>query len=223
MASFASLVSLNDKPTAFGTFDDDLHFQEDADKIILYVKRRLGDDIMSVELTNRQIWTNFEEACLEFSKNVNAHQAESYMSNLLGLKIGPTETFKKNSHGHYYWNDVDIEGSPLLIQDTFDPRFQNANFKGKYVQEGDTDAIPRQIEAELDNNSKISASPILDKRIGPHGKEQKFPRETHEYLIRRAEPYASEAFVGGVSNSEVDVVGPLVLQFPMYRTNNTIF
>ena len=29
--------------------------------------------------------------------------------------------------------------------------------------------------------------------------------------------------VGGVSNSEVDVVGPLALQFPMYRTNNTIF
>ena len=201
MASFASLVASNNKPTAFGTFDDDLHFQEDADKIILYVKRRLGDDIMSVELTNRQIWTNFEEACLEFSKNVNAHQAESYMSNLLGLKIGPTETFKKNSHGHYYWNDVDIDGSPLLIQDTFDPRFQNANFKGKYVQQNNVDVIPRQIEADLsdpnDNTTKISASPILDKRIGPHGKEQKFPRETLEYLVRRAEPYAAEAVVGG--------------------------
>ncbi len=43
--------------------------------------------------------------------------------------------------------------------------------------------------------------PVIDKRLGPNGKEQKFPRETLEYLIRRAEPYASEAFVGGVSNS----------------------
>ena len=93
MASFSSTT----QPTPFGIFDDDLHFQEDADGMILYVKRRLGDDIMSVELTNRQIWTNFEEATLEFSKNVNAHQAESYMSNLLGLSTGPTVSYKKNT------------------------------------------------------------------------------------------------------------------------------
>ena len=103
MASFTSLVASNSRPTAFGVFDDDLHFQEDAESIILYVKRRLGDDIMSVELTNKQIWTNFEEACLEFSKNVNAHQAESYMSNLLGLSTGHTESYKKNANGHYYF------------------------------------------------------------------------------------------------------------------------
>lgn len=195
MASFASLVASNDKPTAFGTFDDDLHFQEDADKILLYVKRRLGDDIMSVELTNRQIWTNFEEACLEFSKNVNAHQAESYMSNLLGLKIGPTETFKKNSYGHYYFGSDSLKDeSPLLIQDTFDPRFQNSNFQGKY----DLSSGQREIIESLDiNNQRQVGEPILDKRIGPHGKEQKFPRETLEYLIRRAEPYATEAVVGG--------------------------
>ena len=192
MASFASLVASNDKPTPFGTFDDDLHFQEDADSIILYVKRRLGDDIMSVELTNKQIWTNFEEATLEFSKNVNAHQAESYMSNLLGLQIGPTETFKKNVKGHYYFGGDDLKDeSPLLIQDTFDPRFQNSNFQGKYNDSG-------EIVESLDNNDlRQSASPNVEKRLGPHGKEQQFPRETLEYLVRRAEPYAQDAGVGG--------------------------
>ena len=194
MASFAS----TNQPTPFGTFDDDLHFQEDADSIILYVKRRLGDDIMSVELTNKQIWTNFEEATLEFSKNVNAHQAESYMSNLLGLQIGPMETFKKNSFGHYYYDEDAIETSPLLIQDTFDPRFQNANSKAKYSEDENGAIItPRQIEADLVDNEKVSAIPIVEKRLGPHGKEQQFPRETLEYLVRRAEPYASDAGVGG--------------------------
>lgn len=195
MASFTSLVSSNSKPTAFGVFDDDLHFQEDAESILLYVKRRLGDDIMSVELTNKQIWTNFEEACLEFSKNVNAHQAESYMSNLLGLKIGPTETFKKNANDHYYYDDTK---NPLLIQDTFDPRFQNSNSKGVYsVDDNNEVIIPREIVADLVGGNKVAAEPIVDKRIGPHGKEQKFPRETLEYLVRRAEPYAAEAVVGG--------------------------
>jgi len=192
MASFASLVASNDKPTPFGTFDDDLHFQEDADSIILYVKRRLGDDIMSVELTNKQIWTNFEEATLEFSKNVNAHQAESYMSNLLGLQIGPTETFKKNDKGHYYFGDEAAKNtSPLLIQDTFDPRFQNSNFQGKYNDDN-------EIVESLDNEgNRQTAFANVEKRLGPHGKEQQFPRETLEYLVRRAEPYAQDAGVGG--------------------------
>lgn len=192
MASFTSLVSSNSKPTAFGVFDDDLHFQEDAESILLYVKRRLGDDIMSVELTNKQIWTNFEEACLEFSKNVNAHQAESYMSNLLGLKIGPTETFKKNANDHYYYDPSNPDDTPLLIQDTFDPRFKNSNKKGQYKVVDDVTTT------EVEEHDVTGAEePIVDKRIGPHGKEQKFPRETLEYLVRRAEPYAAEAVVGG--------------------------
>ena len=92
MATFASTTA----PTPFGIFDADTHFQEDADGVVLYVKRRLGDDVLSVELTNKQIWANFEEATMEFSKQMNAHQAESYMSNILGLSTGHNTTFKKN-------------------------------------------------------------------------------------------------------------------------------
>ena len=106
MASFVEILnSASDgRPTPFGAFDTDTHFQEEADSLVLYVKRRLGDDIMSVELTSKQIWASFEEATLEFSKQVNAHQAESYMSNILGLKTGPSETYKKNKYGHYLEN-----------------------------------------------------------------------------------------------------------------------
>ena len=172
------------KPTPFGVFDDDDHFIEDADNIVLYIKRRLGDDIMSVELTNKQIWANFEEAVLEFSKNINANQASSYMSNLIGLSTGPSETFKKSEMTARYYGltDADVEYD-LQYQDVFDPRFRNAN----YAYDFDND------ERILDlNGDEIKLSPIVDKRIGPHGKEQTFPRETFEYLIRRAEPYANE-------------------------------
>tara|TARA_B100000212_G_scaffold9485_2_gene7015 strand:+ start:3093 stop:4496 length:1404 start_codon:yes stop_codon:yes gene_type:complete len=172
MASFA----LTTKPTPFGVYDNDDHFKEEADSIILYVKRKLGDDVMSVELTSKQIWANFEEAVLVFSKQINAHQAESYLSNLYGIKIGQNETFKKNAAGEY----VDANDAKLTIQDTFDARFVNGN--------------------TLASDETTPASPVVELRVGPHGKEQKLPRETLDYLVRRAEPYASESGVGGVNN-----------------------
>ena len=130
MASFVNTLS----PTPFGVYDSDDHFQEEADGMVTWVKRRLGDDIMSVELTNKQIWACFEESVLEFSKHVNGYQAESYMSNLIGMSTGSLE---------------DPSGN----------------------------------------------------KVGPHGFEQTFPRDTLEYLIRRAEPYAGEAGVGGAYNA----------------------
>ena len=177
MASFLSLVNSGDRPTPFGVYDDDDHFQEEADNIILYVKRKLGDDVMSVELTSKQIWANFEEAVLVYSKQLNAHQAESYISNLFGLNIGPNETFKKNSEGKF----VDSSDVVLNIQDTFDPRFVNQNSTG--------------------DGNPGTASPVAVNKIGPNGRENQFPRETLEYLVRRSEPYASEAAVGGSFNS----------------------
>tara|TARA_B100001059_G_scaffold235782_1_gene282794 strand:- start:3159 stop:4580 length:1422 start_codon:yes stop_codon:yes gene_type:complete len=170
MASFVNTTN----PTAFGVYDSDTHFQADANKILIYVKRKLGDDIMSVELTNKQIWTNFEDATLTFSKVVNAHQAESYMSNLMGLDVGHLNTFKKDVSGKF----IDADGNALNIQDTSDPRFVKNNTK------------------TIDNVT-TTAVPVADELIGPHGKEQQFPRETLEYLLRRAEPYANEANVGG--------------------------
>ena len=219
MASFLSL--LGSKPTPFGIYDNDTHFQEDADGLVLYVKRRLGDDIMSVELTNKQIWANFEEAVLEFSKQINSHQAESYMSNLLGLSTGHVVSYKKNTFGDYYFvRDGQVEDNvkdtqPLLIQNTGDPRFKLTNKEGRYDDVDGVRTISQAIVTDDglntgepvlddDDNKQIAdavASPLEDKKLGPHGQEQRFPRETLEYLTRRAEPYASEAGVGGVTDS----------------------
>ena len=75
MASFINTTS----PTPFGFFDNELHFQIDADKMLTFVRRRLGDDIISVELTNKQIWAAFEEASLEYSRFINENMLESHM------------------------------------------------------------------------------------------------------------------------------------------------
>ena len=119
MATFANTTS----PTPFGSFDDDTQFQSDADKIVTFVKRKLGDDILSVELTKKQIWANFEEAMFEYSNIVNQYQTKSQLNNFLGLATGSMS-----------------------------------------------------------------------------GSEQKHPRENLEFLGRFAEPYATEAGIGGSYN-----------------------
>ena len=127
MATFSATTS----PTPFGAFDSDNDFISDADSMVTFVKRRLGDDILSVELTNRQIWACFEESVFEYSKYVNEYQVKSQLANLLGVSTGSMS-----------------------------------------------------------------------------GSEGRFPRETLEFLMRKAEPYASHASIGGSYNN---VSGSLIL------------
>ena len=47
MASFTQTQN----PTPFGFFDADVGFIAEADNMVTFVKRKLGDDVLSVELT----------------------------------------------------------------------------------------------------------------------------------------------------------------------------
>ena len=66
MSSFSNTF----RPTPFGFFDDDQSFIREADSMVTFVKRKLGDDILSVELTKKQIWACFEESFLEYGRIV---------------------------------------------------------------------------------------------------------------------------------------------------------
>ena len=134
MATFQATTS----PTPFGLFDSEKDFIIDANSMVTFVKRKLGDDILSVELTNKQVWMSFEEATLEYGKIVNEYQAKSQLGNLLGVDLGTSS------------------------------------------------------DDQTVNNGVIDG--------GPRGAENKFPRETLEFLMRKAEPYASNAATGGAYN-----------------------
>jgi len=82
-------------PTPFGFFDSDAAFQTEADAMVTFVKRKLGDDILSVELTKKQIWACFEEACLQYGSIVNQYQAKSQLLNLLGSETGSLSGFEQ--------------------------------------------------------------------------------------------------------------------------------
>jgi len=84
MATFSNTTN----PTPFGIYDNESDFLSDADNMVTFVKRKLGDDILSVELTKKQIWGNFEEATLEYSSILNQYQAKSQLVNFLGFTTG---------------------------------------------------------------------------------------------------------------------------------------
>lgn len=81
MPSFVNTIT----PTPFGFFDSDTTFQTEADAMVTFVKRKLGDDVLSVELTRKEIWACFEEACCEYSRLIHETKITSELTNVLGL------------------------------------------------------------------------------------------------------------------------------------------
>jgi len=81
MPIFSQTIS----PTPFGFFDSDTIFQAEADAMITFVKRKLGDDVLSVELTRKEIWACFEESCCEYSRLIHETKITSELTNVLGI------------------------------------------------------------------------------------------------------------------------------------------
>lgn len=91
MATFVTTIS----PTPFGFFDSDSEFQSEADGMVTYVKRKLGDDVLSVELTKKEIWACFEEAVCEYSRLLHETKIVSELTNVLGVPTGSIDITNK--------------------------------------------------------------------------------------------------------------------------------
>jgi hypothetical protein len=72
----------------FNTITPDPIATADADNVKVWIKRHLGDDILSVELTDKQIYANFEQAIHKFSALVNEYYGESNLADFLGTSTG---------------------------------------------------------------------------------------------------------------------------------------
>lgn len=91
MASFLETKN----PTSFGFWDSDPLFQWDAERMITFVLRSLGEDVLGVELPNKKIiWNFFESSTREFQGMIIEYQAKSNLASLLGM---PTGSFNANN------------------------------------------------------------------------------------------------------------------------------
>ena len=71
----------------------DSNFVSGAVDQVAYTHKKLGGDVLDIELTVGNVYSAYEEAVLEYSYQINIHQAKNVLSDLLGMSTG---TFDHN-------------------------------------------------------------------------------------------------------------------------------
>jgi len=55
---------------------------------VTYVYRKLGGDVLDIEIKEENVYAAYEEACLEYSYLINVHQSKNVLSDVLGNSTG---------------------------------------------------------------------------------------------------------------------------------------
>jgi hypothetical protein len=86
----------------FGLISADPKAMDAADRVFQFVRYKLGDSTVNVELTERDVFINFEHALMEFSRHINTYQGKSTLSNLIGTATGSLSGLE----GKYQYNNL---------------------------------------------------------------------------------------------------------------------
>ena len=71
-----------------GAYTGSVEFLSGAAAQVAFTYKRLGGDVLDIELTEQNIYANFEDSVLEYSYLVNIHQAKNALSDVLGATTG---------------------------------------------------------------------------------------------------------------------------------------
>ena len=71
-----------------GAYNESADFLTGALTQVAYTYKKLGGDVLDIEMTEQNVYANYEEACLEYSYLLNLHQAKSIMGSALGGSTG---------------------------------------------------------------------------------------------------------------------------------------
>ncbi len=72
----------------FGIYTGSAEFLTGASTQVNYVYKKLGGDVVDIELTTANVYSAYEEAVLEYSYIVNMHQGKNILSDALGDTTG---------------------------------------------------------------------------------------------------------------------------------------
>ena len=67
------------------------YFCTGASDQVAYVYKKLGGDVLDIELTTGNVFAAYEEATLEYSYILNIHQAKNMLGSALGGPTGPLD------------------------------------------------------------------------------------------------------------------------------------
>ena len=71
-----------------GVYVTSKDFLTGASAQVAYTYKKLGGDILDLEITAANVYANYEEACLEYSYLLNIHQSKNAMGSALGNPTG---------------------------------------------------------------------------------------------------------------------------------------
>jgi hypothetical protein len=173
-------------PTPFSFYDGDSVFQQEADSMVYFVKRKLGDDVLSVELTAKEIWACLEEATLEYSRKVQELQTVSELANVLGQPTGTVDLTNR-----YPERTLDF------LMRTADAYAQAAGVGGDYnAPLGFLNIIPGQQDYNIYDLQLASSPGTLVVDSLPSGGVGKF----RVLEVFHFEPIAAQTFLLNASN-----------------------
>jgi len=72
----------------FGVYSSSGEFLSGAADQVAYTYKKLGGDVIDIELTVGNVYSAYEEAVLEYSNIINSHQAANVLSDALGNDTG---------------------------------------------------------------------------------------------------------------------------------------
>lgn len=78
-----------------GVYSGSSAFLSGAADQVAYTYKKIGGDVLDIELLPGNVYANYEEACLEYSYLVNLHQSRNILSDVLGQTTG---TFDQNGN-----------------------------------------------------------------------------------------------------------------------------
>tara|TARA_Y100000592_G_scaffold1370_8_gene2273 strand:+ start:14178 stop:15422 length:1245 start_codon:yes stop_codon:yes gene_type:complete len=103
-----------------GIYAAETDFLSGAADQVAYTYKKLGGDVLDIEIKAETIYANYEEAVLEYSYIVNTHQAKNVLSDLLGTSTGSFD-----SDGQLKAGTLSSSLSGTGVQQRF-PRFEFA-------------------------------------------------------------------------------------------------
>mgnify|MGYP003141957279 FL=1 len=72
----------------FGVYTGSAQFLSGASDQVAYTYKKLGGDVLDIELTVGNVYAAYEESVLEYTYHINSHQAANVLSDALGNDTG---------------------------------------------------------------------------------------------------------------------------------------
>ena len=111
-------VSLVSASLPYGVYSNSSDFLYGASEQVAYTYKKLGGDVIDIELTAGNVYAAYEEAVLEYSYIINMHQSKNALSSLLGAATGSFDSqgkfIKDDSLSGSSETDSDYDGTRAI-------------------------------------------------------------------------------------------------------------